>query len=95
VGWRERLKQLVLAGGSLAMSNCTGCCNANPDPCCSAPKSQACAEWNACTADGGFIDWVAVDGAYVEKCVRPGDDLAVPGNAALDLAKPGDGSSHD
>jgi len=76
---------LVLAGGSLAMARCSGgCCNANPDPCCSAPHSQQCAEFMACEVDGGYHDFVPTPGAQCGSgdvtyaCVHRGDDLAFP-----------------
>ena len=86
--WRGRLRDLVLAGGAAAsLSGCIpgcGACNANPDPCCASPKSQACTEWMACEADGGRNDYVPAPGAQCGngpltlKCVYPGDDLAIP-----------------
>jgi hypothetical protein len=72
-----------------AMSGCFpgGCCNANPDPCCSAPKSQQCAEWQGCE-DSGTND---VEACYLRL------DLSLP-----DLKPPADlvsvhdvGSDHD
>jgi hypothetical protein len=85
MGWRERLRQLVLAGGSLALTGCGGgCCNANPDPCCSAPHSQECTAWMACEAEGGHNDYVpdpsaqCGNGTLRLACVHPGEDLAIP-----------------
>ena len=63
--WKDRLKQMALAGGALSLSaaalSCTGvpCGNANPDPCiCGRPSTspEAQAECNAelsCRAAGG------------------------------------------
>lgn len=65
--WQKRLRDLVLAGGTLAAAACSSngsgnpsvpCCNANPDPCCTyqscnAPMSPAC----ACRLDGGIYDY--------------------------------------
>lgn len=87
--WRGRLRELVLAGGAVALAtSSSGCfpgcqtCNANPDPCCSAPKSQACADYNAC---------VAAD-ADVEACYYH-LDLSVP--VPADLALPRDLGARD
>lgn len=76
--WRGRLGELKRAGGmvamAVAMGGCMpgGCCNANPDPCCSAPKSQQCADYQSCLAKD----------AGVEACLYPIDlsvrDLATP-----------------
>jgi hypothetical protein len=50
MSWKRRILELTLAGGVLASS--AGCdngfipsCNANPDPCCSDPNSQACIDY--------------------------------------------------
>lgn len=52
MSWKRRLLELSLAGGMLAAT--AGCgdngpnvpiCNANPDPCCSQPQSQACYDY--------------------------------------------------
>ncbi|HEX8952249.1 MAG TPA: hypothetical protein VF997_09000 [Polyangia bacterium] len=55
MSWKRRLLELSLAGGMLAAAG--GCdhtpttvgpiplCNANPDPCCSQPQSQACYDY--------------------------------------------------
>lgn len=45
MSWQRRLLEIGLAGG-LTLPGCVPfgqTCNANPDPCCSAPDSQACA----------------------------------------------------
>jgi|GEM_PF-4707118 len=74
--WKNRLAQLVLAGGSLTLTGClTGfACNANPDPCCPAPNGDACKVATACRRAGGYYD------GY--RCSL--DDLSVP--VAHDLA---------
>ena len=68
MSWKVRLLELTLAGGTLAATEaCWFTCNANPDPCCSAPDSPSCV---ACTDAGGRFDWTAVDGgAEVLACV--------------------------
>ena len=53
MSWKRRILELSLAGGLLATAG--GCggdggpviplCNANPDPCCSQPNSQACTDY--------------------------------------------------
>jgi hypothetical protein len=79
--WKKRLLDLTLAGGALGAAACTGVpglpgipvCNANPDPCCSQPSSQACldskAEKAACSAAGGtyyiFEGCLAPDGGFL------------------------------
>jgi hypothetical protein len=50
MSWKRRILELSLAGGMLAGAGCgnsgpTFLCNANPDPCCSAPDSQACHDY--------------------------------------------------
>lgn len=69
MAWRDRLRQLILAGGTLAIGGCTSsvpnegfatpCGNGIPDPCiCDRPKASAvaamqCDQKMACEADGG------------------------------------------
>ena len=52
MSWKRRILELSLAGGLLGAAG--GCgdtgsniplCNANPDPCCSQPSSQACYDY--------------------------------------------------
>ena len=46
--WKRRLFELAIAGGLAAGTGCGPgifACNANPDPCCSEPQSQACADY--------------------------------------------------
>jgi hypothetical protein len=49
MSWKRRLIELTIAGGLLASGCSDGptipVCNANPDPCCSAPDSQACIDY--------------------------------------------------
>jgi hypothetical protein len=86
------MRDLALAGGGVAiavtMQGCPNCCNANPDPCCGAPKSPQCAEEKACLADGGVPGYYLADGGtYAYGCEYPGD-LGVPDVATpIDLAK--------
>jgi hypothetical protein len=59
MGWRQRLAELVLAGGTMVASACSSDggvapCNANPDPCCLMPNSATCKALAACIGDGGF-----------------------------------------
>ncbi|MBS2022427.1 MAG: hypothetical protein JST92_08455 [Deltaproteobacteria bacterium] len=59
MGWKERLRELAVAGGLVAAgASCGGsaipACNANPDPCCSAPQSSACATYTSCLNEGGW-----------------------------------------
>jgi hypothetical protein len=70
MGWRERLRQITLAGGMLPLLGCGSgttpggipCGNANPDPCiCDRPATSAefraeCDAKNACESTGGT--WV-------------------------------------
>lgn len=46
----------------------TGCCNANPDPCCGAPQSEECHVKQACEDAGEGWGLVPVDGGYREMC---------------------------
>ena len=52
MGWKQRLQQLILAGGTVALANCQSCCNANPDPCCRAPEGERCKVYSQCEANG-------------------------------------------
>jgi hypothetical protein len=51
MSWKRRILELSLAGGMLAAAGCGDngpgipICNANPDPCCSQPDSQACVDY--------------------------------------------------
>lgn len=67
VSWRDRIRQITLAGGALSLaSSCNGlgqtfpCGNANPDPCiCGRPESSSeakaqCDAKHACEAAGGW-----------------------------------------
>jgi hypothetical protein len=78
--WKKRIAALSLAGGALtALPGCPFmpfACNANPDPCCSAPDSADCKQWNDCRDAGGSIDYVqqsTSDGGtdYAPECVTP------------------------
>jgi hypothetical protein len=62
MSWKNRLRDLLLAGGVLALGGCnlnSMCGNANPDPCiCGRPESDpaakaACSAKRACESDGG------------------------------------------
>jgi hypothetical protein len=60
--WKDRLICFGLAGGALAATGASlsGCgvpaCNANPDPCCSAPHSKACRDSKADAGASGGSD---------------------------------------
>jgi hypothetical protein len=74
--WQKRLAELLIAGGSLMVAGCSHgpsfACNANPDPCCSEPNSQACQVWNGCLDAGGHWDYEIVDGGLaVRECLLP------------------------
>jgi hypothetical protein len=70
VSWRDRIRQITLAGGALSLASCgdplglsgVPCGNANPDPCiCGRPESSAeskaqCDAKHACQAAGGVWD---------------------------------------
>ena len=70
MGWRERVRELLLAGGALVVGGCSNggsgvsvpCGNANPDPCiCGRPEVDSlakmqCDQKQACEADGGIWD---------------------------------------
>jgi hypothetical protein len=78
MSWRRHLRDLVLAGGTIATSACSSggsststgtvnfCCNANSDPCC---ESQFCgapvSQACLCKEQGG--DWTtsAPDGGFL------------------------------
>jgi len=54
MSWKQRFLELSLAGGMIAVTSAAGCgdngptipvCNANPDPCCAQPNSQACYDY--------------------------------------------------
>jgi hypothetical protein len=99
--WRRRLREIGRAGGlvtvAVTMSGCAGgCCNANPDPCCSAPKSAECETEKECLADGGQADYYKDDGGFLRYgCAFP-RDLGVPDLAApADLSRPRDVASGD
>jgi hypothetical protein len=65
MGWKDRLDDLLLAGGLLTMLHCgtsgppVPCGNANPDPCiCGRPEQSPqykaqCDALKACEASGG------------------------------------------
>jgi hypothetical protein len=98
MAWRNRLHELVLAGGSIALAGCSalgmpgGRCNANPDPCCLDPKGSACVEYTACAAAGGVVQYVSApdSGTSESVCVTP--DAGAPDlSAPVDLAD----ASHD
>jgi hypothetical protein len=61
-------------------SSFIGCCNANPDPCCScAGIDPACKAQRACQADGGTWEPTDVDGNAISgQCTYPAD-AAPPG----------------
>lgn len=56
--WRKHIEALTLAGGALVLAGCPlgGTCNANPDPCCSAPSSASCEAQKACEEAGGSFN---------------------------------------
>lgn len=99
--WRGRLRELGRAGGlvtvTMTLSGCAGgCCNANPDPCCSGPQSVACADEKACLADGGQLGFYPDDGGYERYMCGFPHDLGVPDlSAPVDLAVPHDLASRD
>jgi hypothetical protein len=65
MAWRDRLRELMLAGGALAIGGCSSgspCVNASSDPCiCGRPDEDPvakmqCEQKKACVADGGTWD---------------------------------------
>jgi hypothetical protein len=68
MSWRERIRQLALAGGAWSLASCgggnlpgqpgqpgqqsTGCGNGNPDPCLCGPTAE-CDAKHACEQSGG------------------------------------------
>jgi len=76
VSWRERIRQITLAGGALSLASCgdplglngVPCGNANPDPCiCGQPENsaEAKAQCNAKlayqTAGGAWYPYSMID----------------------------------
>jgi hypothetical protein len=104
MGWKENLQRLIIAGGTLALTDCQGCCNANPDPCCWAPEGAECKTKEACEAMGqGFTHGVAPDGASALLCepldAAPADqsvpDLSSHDHSTIDAAESSDGGNRD
>ena len=98
MSWKERLRELLLAGGTMASIGAlgTGCCgNAISDPCiCGRPQQSkelkaACDQKTQCLQDGG--EWND-EGAWM--CVLPKDagrDQAGADRAADAPTDAGDG----
>jgi hypothetical protein len=66
MGWEQRLREMILAGGTLAAAACSkpvepnNCCNASGDPCCAelcdpnaTPSTPACEQEKECLDRGG------------------------------------------
>jgi hypothetical protein len=82
--WKRRLREIAVAGGAALLAGCPipgGVCNANPDPCCSAPESAECKAATECMKEGRTWE--------NSMCVT--DDA---GATAEDLSKPLD-AAHD
>jgi hypothetical protein len=71
MAWRDRLRELMLAGGALAIGGCSSgvpCGNGNPDPClCGRPDEDPvakmqCEQKKACVAEGGIWNPYTVTG---------------------------------
>ena len=83
--WKDRIRQMALAGGALSLSACSSapgtngipCGNANPDPCiCGRPNAspQAQAECSAkisCETAGGVWNPVSVTDSTTGVTVPP------------------------
>ena len=92
MAWRNRLRELILAGGTLAIGGCSGggigplmsgvCGNANPDPCiCGRPdasqvSAMQCDQKMACEADGGM--WNPYVNSVDGALTQPHCDPTVP-----------------
>jgi hypothetical protein len=71
MSWRQRFREMVLAGGAgvLSVVGCgdsnpspNTCCNANPDPCCPSQYcggtvTAQCTQKTTCESDGGTWDY--------------------------------------
>lgn len=96
MNWERRLRDIVLASGSLAAacgSNANGglnfCCNAARDPCCTylhcgAPITPECSAELACQVEGGTYTFPG--------CSFPGDAPSGDGDAE---GAPGDANAAD
>jgi hypothetical protein len=100
LSWKLRVRDLLLAGGTLTTATvvaCTqgadsasGCCNANPDPCCpvracGAPVTEACqcqqggGTWNYNAGPGGVCEHSQDAGpADVSQCCNANPDPCCP-----------------
>lgn len=102
--WQERLRDLVLAGGTLSIVGCTGgaetptsnvpCGNANPDPCiCGRPEQDPrsaalCDQQKACVDAGGTFE--------PSTCANCGPDGGAVGpHCSVEDAAVTDGAPHD
>jgi hypothetical protein len=96
MAWRDRLRDLLLAGGALAIGGCPliPCGNANPDPCiCGRPDEDQtakmhCDQKRACEADGGTWDPYQVTdgrgGVISEPHCKSGSDGGLDSDGSLD-----------
>jgi hypothetical protein len=89
MSWKKRLMQIALAGGAIGAGGALqGCplpypfpCNANPDPCCSDPSSNACEQYSACADAGGYLVSQTDDAGVVvgSTCQLPPDGGSTDG----------------
>jgi hypothetical protein len=84
--WKKRLREITLAaGGAVLLGGCMpgGCCNANPDPCCSAPEGDECKAATDCMDKGRT--WVSANNICLpDDGGAQADDLLTPIDAAHD-----------
>lgn len=99
--WKDRLRQMTLAGGALSLAACgvlgegpIPCGNANPDPCiCGRPDDNpddraACTAKKSCEATGGVWIAYAVSDPATRTTVPPHceHDAGVDGASVTDMA---------
>ncbi len=79
MSWKHRVRDLVLAGGTLTAIACSNrdfggaCCNANGDPCCASQHCGAAVTPDCtCQMNGGTWNYSAGGGGACESSVDSG-----------------------